>query len=89
MLRVIDITAADAEDTLVLLARHVPRDVELGRPMVVKPHGDSGVLVLSDLCLWTVRTEQADRLLQLSGGRVELSSWRDGREVSRSVHGGE
>lgn len=84
-MKTIAMTAEAAEDTLVVLARHVPAGVELGRPLVVIPDGFGAVQVLTDLCWWFVTAEEAARLLPVAGGRAELTTWRAGREVGRVV----
>lgn len=75
---------ADAEQALVALARHVPADVELGRPFVAQPD-DGAVLVATDLAWWWVDDSEAMRLLPLSGGRAELTTFRNGAERSRKI----
>lgn len=82
--KALDLDPAEAEQALVVLARHVPADVELGRPFLAQPD-DGAVLLATTLCWWWVDDGEALRLVPLSGGRAELTVYRHGEETSRTI----
>jgi hypothetical protein len=82
--KVLGIAQEAAESALVRLARHVAAEAEIGRPLLAQPD-DGAVLLATDLCWWWVDDSEAMRLLPLSGGRAELTIFRDGAEVSRTL----
>lgn len=83
----IDLTESAVEDALVGIARHVPADVEIGRPLMARTEPDGGVQVATTLAWWWLEPEgTAVRLLPLDGDRAELTRWRDGAEVLRILN---
>lgn len=86
-MKLLDVTAEFAEDALLRLGRHVDRGAEIGRVRIVRADDGDGVGVLTDTALWSVRADGADRVLPLRDGRVEVTSFVSGVEVSRRLVG--
>ncbi|MCW0215223.1 MAG: hypothetical protein OJJ54_17845 [Pseudonocardia sp.] len=84
-MQVINTGHAAAEDALVALAGHVPADVAIGRPLVATPGDEGSIHVLTATTNWWVYPDHADRLAVLADGRGELTEFRGGREVSRTI----
>lgn len=84
-MQVIDTSHAIAEDALVALAGHVPADVVIGRPLVATTGEEGSIHVLTDSTNWWIYPDHADRLAVLPDGRGELTEFRGGREVSRTI----
>lgn len=85
-MQTINATAAEAEDALVALARHVPREVDLGRPLIARTEDDGAVLVVTTAAWWWLEPGgTAARLLPLGDDRAELCRWRDGVELHREI----
>ena len=83
-MRTIEVGAEFAEDVLLEIATHLPRGVELGRPVVAVGHPDTSILT-STAALWSLDEAGAARMVQLGNGRWELTRWRDGEELSRMI----
>lgn len=81
----IDVDSGDAEDALVLLSRHVPAAVEIGRPLAAHS-GDEGtvIILVDDGTFWFVGRHEVDRLWR-SEDLVELTTFRAGREHFRAM----
>lgn len=81
-------TAERAEDLLVALAEHLPPSVPIGRPLLVVGGSPEPMVLTADPSVWFIEADATARLLPLGGGRVELTRWRYGREVSRQLGAG-
>lgn len=80
-----NIATEAAEQALVLLARHVPTNIGIGRPHVAIPDDEhNAVRILTDTGLWWVYEHEVDRLVEI-GDFAELTTFRAGREVCRKV----
>lgn len=98
-MQTIETSPQRAEDVLVELAGHLPPAVPIGRPMVVTGHSpgcpaEAGPVyveacetVLTDTAVWFLEPGAAVRMVTLSDGRAELTRWRHGVEVERTVTG--
>lgn len=92
-MQTIETSPQRAEDVLVEMARHLPHDVPIGRPLVVTGRTASGVpasgeateSVLTAEALWTLQPGGVERLAVLPDGRAEVTRWCDGAEIERSV----
>lgn len=93
-MKVVNIDAMAAEDALVQLAQHVGVDVALGKPLVAQQGDDEGeVRFLVEYgadggAVWFVTDQEASRLIGLEGvgvATVELTRYRDGAEVDRTI----
>lgn len=85
-MKTIDVQPDVAEDALVRLARQVPADVAIGRPMLARPGEDPGVvIILTTEALWWVNSASADRLDQIGGDLWELTEFCGGMERSRTI----
>jgi hypothetical protein len=87
-MKVLNVSQESAEAALVMLARHVPTTVELGRPLLAsRADNDDVVMVLTDSAAWWVSEAQASRMMGIADGRVEFTVWQDGDEISRATGG--
>lgn len=81
-------TAEQAGDALVRLARNVPPDVPVGRPLVAAPvstrSGDGVQILDSDGTCWFVYSASVERVIDL-GGISELTGWFGGVESAHIV----
>jgi len=75
-----------AEDALVIVAAAVGPAVALGRPLVACLDDDGNPQFVTDTATWWAeRGGIAARLVALTGNRVELTRWQDGREIERII----
>jgi hypothetical protein len=82
-----DIAREVAEQALALLAHHVPKDIQIGRPLAAFPdpeHHDAA-RVLTDTALWWVYEHEVDRLVEIGTSTAELTTFRNGQETCRKV----
>lgn len=86
-MRTINITPEAAEAALLGLSQHVPRDVDLGRPLLAIVLDDADVQFLTDAAsTWTFEGGlMAARMVALSDGLVEITRWMDGLEMARHI----
>ncbi|MEU1642036.1 hypothetical protein [Micromonospora zamorensis] len=84
-MRTVNVDEATAEQALVVLAGHVPPQVEIGRPLVAAAQDDDAVLLVTTSAHWWSRPEDAERLVHLPDGRTELTCWADGVELFRWI----
>lgn len=93
-MKVVNIDSTAAEDTLVRLAQHVGVHIGLGKPLVAQQGDDEGeVRFLVEYgddggAAWFVTDQEATRLVGLEGAggaAVELTRYRDGAEVERTI----
>jgi hypothetical protein len=73
-----------AEDALLLLGRHLPHDVEFGRPRIAQRDGDEVVFVTDGGWFW-VSERGVSRLLPVDRDRAELTAYREGIERDRTL----
>lgn len=87
-MKLIGVDAETAEDALVGIAGHLPVGASTGRPLVAWRDDDGVVWVLTGGCppaVWCAQDGCTERMAGLPDGRAEVTSWRDGAEVSRLI----
>ena len=94
-LALLPLRSTEAEAALTRLARDVPHDIELGRPVIAAYSGsENAVVVVTDLggedseTLWWSYPGHAERLVTTTrpqGRTCELVKWYGGVEYERSA----
>ena len=77
-----------ADYALVLIARHTPPRIQLGRPILALPDPEyDAIRVKTSTGWWWVYNDEreVDRLHRISDDHYELVCFRNGSEVSRII----
>jgi hypothetical protein len=83
-----EIGQAAADYALVLIARHISARVQLGRPILALPDPEyDAIRVKTSTGWWWVYNDEreVDRLHQIDDEEYELTTFRNGSEVSRII----
>lgn len=82
---IIPVRSEQAIEALVRLAKHVPREIEIGKPTAAAWNESEGaVMFFMTVAVWWSYPAYASRLIE-SGALVELTHWADGREAQRTL----
>lgn len=80
----------EVERALLMIARHVPVAIPIGKPTLGYRNDDGDIAIISDLktppTMWYPENHRVCRLVELNhGATVEFTEFRNGDEMSRKT----